>query len=430
MKHELKKIEKSAFEVKISLTKEEYSPILDKIISKYSESVEIPGFRKGKAPKDAVLTNYKSQIEEELIGEVLNNKFPEVIKEEKISPVSYAQVKEHKLEDNSFEVLFNIDVYPEFEVANYKGLEAEKSKIEVTDEMVNNEIEFMITRASKLEEITDENHLSEMGDTLDIDFEGFIDGVPFEGGKAEHHSLELGSKSFIDNFEDQLVGYKKGSDVEVNVTFPAEYHSKDLAGKPALFKVRINAIKKFVKPELNDEFAKIQGFDSLEAFKIAKKEELIANEEKRAENAYTGKLLEQLIEKTDISVPKSMVMVEVEQQLRQFEYQLSMQGIKFEDYLKMTGGKIEDLIEQVYPTAENKVKVDLILAKIAQNENFEVSDEELNSKMEEIAKMYGMDMAALEAELNKNNNLDNFKASVKSDLLMSKSVELIKSSAK
>lgn len=429
MKHEIKKLEQSAIEVKMILDKEEFNPMMDKIVASLSKEVDIPGFRKGHAPKDKIIANYKDKILEELVGEVLNNKFADVVKEEKISPVSYARIKDNKLTDDALELVFDIDVYPEFELAEYKGLEAEKSTVEVTDEMLNNEIEFMLTRQSKFEEVADADYKAQLGDTVDLDFEGFIDGVAFAGGKAEHHSLELGSKSFIDTFEDQLVGYTKGQEGEVNVTFPAEYHSEELAGKPAVFKVKVNAIKKLIKAELNEEFAKANGHDTVEAFKEAKKAELVEAENRRAEQEFVGKLIEKIAQNTEVAVPKSMVMAEVEQQLRQFEYQLSMQGMKLQDYVQMTGGKIDDLVQQIYPSAENKVKVDLILHKIVEKENITVSDEEATAKMTEIAKMYGMELSALENELKKNNNLENFKISVNSELLMSKAVELIKAAA-
>lgn len=261
MKYEVKKLEKSAVEVKIFLEKEELNPILDKVIKKVAEKVEIPGFRKGKAPKEAVINAAKEQISEDVAGEAINSNFMEIIEKEKIEPVSYVRIKDIKLND-TLEVVFDIDVYPEFEIGNYKGLEVAKEAFELTDDKLNEEIERLVNSNSKLEEVTDEAYKAELGDTVDLAFEGFIDGVPFDGGKAESHLLKLGSKNFIDTFEEQLVGYVKGQEGEVNVKFPEEYHAESLAGKPAVFKVKINAIKKLVKPELNDEFAKTLSYES------------------------------------------------------------------------------------------------------------------------------------------------------------------------
>ena len=256
-----------------------------------------------------------------------------------------------------------------------------------------------------------------------------MDGVPFPGGKAESHLLKLGSKSFIDNFEEQLVGYTKGQEGEITVKFPEEYHAPELAGKPAQFKVKINAIKQLREPELNDEFAKELGYESLEDLKNKTKEETIKRENDRIENEYVGALLDKLMETTTIDVPVSMVQAEIQNRLKELEYQLSMQGFKMDDYLKMMGGNIDTFAAQLAPAAEKKVKVDLILDKIARENKFEASEEELKERMEKVAKMYGMDVPTLEGELKKNNNLDNFKASVKYDIVMKKAIdEVVKES--
>ncbi|MDO4689734.1 MAG: trigger factor [Fusobacterium sp.] len=429
MKYEVKKLERSAVEVKIFLDKEELNPILDKTVKKVADNIEIPGFRKGKAPKEAVINANREQISEEVAGEAINSNFIEIIEKEKIEPVSYVRIKNIDL-NNTLEVIFDIDVYPEFEISNYKGLEVEKRTFEMTDERLNKEIETLLNTNSKLEEVIENEYKAELGDTVDLAFEGFMDGVPFEGGKAESHLLKLGSKSFIDNFEEQLVGYVKGQEGEINVKFPEEYHSNELAGKPALFKVKINAIKKLVKPELNDDFAKTLSYESLEDLKAKKAEEITRREKDIIENEYTGKLLEEIAKNTTIEIPVSMVNAEIDNRMREMEYQLSAQGFKVDDYLKMMGANKEMFAAQITPSAEMKVKTDLILAKIAKLENVEVSPEEISSKMEEVAKMYGMDITALENELKKYNNLENFKASLHTDIMMKKAIDVVISNAK
>lgn len=429
MKYEVKKLEKSAVEVKIFLEKEELNPILDKVIKKVAEKVEIPGFRKGKAPKEAVINAAKEQISEDVAGEAINSNFMEIIEKEKIEPVSYVRIKDIKLND-TLEVVFDVDVYPEFEIGNYKGLEVAKEAFELTDDKLNEEIERLVNSNSKLEEVTDEAYKAELGDTVDLAFEGFIDGVPFDGGKAESHLLKLGSKNFIDTFEEQLVGYVKGQEGEVNVKFPEEYHAESLAGKPAVFKVKINAIKKLVKPELNDEFAKTLSYESTEDLRTKKAEEITKRENDRIENEYIGKLIEEISKNTTVEIPVSMVNAEIENRMRELEYQLSAQGFKIDDYLKMMGGNKEMFAAQIAPSAEAKVKADLILAKIARLENLEVTEEETAAKMEEVAKMYGMDVPKLEVELKKYNNLENFKASLKTDLMMKKSIDFVVNNAK
>ena len=428
MNYEVKKLEKSAVEVKLHLTAEEVKPMLDKVLKHVGEHAEVAGFRKGHAPKEALMANYKDHIESDVANDAINTNFPEVVDKEKLEPVSYVRLKEITLKDD-LNLTFDIDVYPQFELGNYKGLEAEKKSFEMTDDLLNEELEIMVRNHAKLEEVEDPAYKAQLEDTVDLAFEGFMDGVPFPGGKAESHLLKLGSKSFIDNFEEQLVGYTKGQEGEITVKFPEEYHAPELAGKPAQFKVKINAIKKLRQPELNDEFAKELGYASLDELKAKTKEETIKRENDRIENEYVSALLDKLMETTNIDVPVSMVQGEIQNRLREMEYQLSMQGFKMDDYLKMMGGNVETFAAQLAPAAEKKVKVDLILDRIAKENNFEASDEELNGRLEEVAKMYGMDVPALEEELKKNNNLDNFKASVKYDIVMKKAIdEVVKES--
>ena len=428
MNYEVKKLEKSAVEVKLHLTAEEVKPIVDKVLAHVGEHAEVAGFRKGHAPKEALMANYKDHIESDVANDAINANFPEIVDKEKLEPVSYVRLKEINLKDD-LNLTFDIDVYPQFELGNYKGLEAEKKSFEMTDDLLNEELEIMVRNHAKLEEVEDPAYKAQLDDTVDLAFEGFMDGVPFPGGKAESHLLKLGSKSFIDNFEEQLVGYTKGQEGEITVKFPEEYHAPELAGKPAQFKVKINAIKKLRQPELNDEFAKELGYASLDELKAKTKEETIKRENDRIENEYVSALLDKLMETTTIDVPVSMVQAEIQNRLKELEYQLSMQGFKMDDYLKMMGGNVETFAAQLAPAAEKKVKVDLILDRIAKDNNFEATDAELNERLEEVAKMYGMDVPTLEEELKKNNNLDNFKASVKYDIVMKKAIdEVVKES--
>ena len=428
MNYEVKKLEKSAVEVKLHLTAEEVKPIVDKVLAHVGEHAEVAGFRKGHAPKEALMANYKDHIESDVANDAINANFPEIVDKEKLEPVSYVRLKEINLKDD-LNLTFDIDVYPQFELGNYKGLEAEKKSFEMTDDLLNEELEIMVRNHAKLEEVEDPAYKAQLDDTVDLAFEGFMDGVPFPGGKAESHLLKLGSKSFIDNFEEQLVGYTKGQEGEITVKFPEEYHAPELAGKPAQFKVKINAIKKLRQPKLNDEFAKELGYASLDELKAKTKEETIKRENDRIENEYVSALLDKLMETTTIDVPVSMVQAEIQNRLKELEYQLSMQGFKMDDYLKMMGGNVETFAAQLAPAAEKKVKVDLILDRIAKENNFEATDEELSQRMEEVAKMYGMDVPTLEEELKKNNNLDNFKASLKYDIVMKKAIdEVVKES--
>ena len=397
MKYEVKKLEKSAVEVKLFLAAGEVSPIVDKVVKHIAESAEVPGFRKGHAPKEAIIANYKEHVNEDVASAVINENFPEVVEKENLQPISYVRIKEIELKDDLV-VTFDIDVYPEFTLGNYRGLEVEKKTFEMTDERLNQELESLVNSQTKLEEVADAEYQAALGDTVDLAFEGFIDGVPFPGGKADSHPLELGSKSFIDTFEDQLVGYKKGQEGEINVKFPEEYHAPEYAGKPATFKVKINAIKKLVKPELNDELAKTLGYESVADLKTKLSEDVVKRENDRIENEYVTVLLDKVQEGTSVEVPVSLVQAEIENRMREFEYQLSMQGFKMDDYLKMMGGNRDLFAAQMAPAAEKKVKNDLILDKIAKENKFETTDAELTARMEEVAKMYGMEVPAMEEE--------------------------------
>ena len=429
MKHEIKKLEKSAVEVVMTLSKEEYSPLRKEILNNAQKTVEIPGFRKGHAPLDQIEAKYAEGIKEELTDKVLKKYFAEVVKAEELKPVSPMYNVNVKMEEEAFEVTFSVDVFPEVTLGEYKGIEIEKITFEMTEDKLNEEIERMLTAKAELKD-AEEGHKAEMGDTVDLAFEGFVDGVPFEGGKADSHLLKLGSKMFIDTFEEQLVGYTVGQEGEINVTFPAEYHAANLAGKPATFKVKINSIKLLNKPELTEEFAKENGFESVEDLKAKKSEEVAKRGEENAKNENRGKMLRKITEASTVEVPQSLVIREVEAKLADLEQQLMMQGMDLNGYLKMTGMTMDTIYTQLAPMSENKVKMDLILDKIATEEKLEVSEEEIAEKTAEVAKMYGMTPEILKEELDKTKKYDSFINSLKTDLLMSKAIELIEANVK
>lgn len=428
MKHEIKKLEKSAVEIVISLTKEEAAPLKKEILSNAQKTAEIPGFRKGHAPLDQIEAKYADGIKEELTDRVLKQYYPEVIKAEELKPVSPVYNVTAK-EEEGFAVTFTVDVFPEVTLGEYKGVEIEKTVFEMTEDKLNEEIERMLNAKAELKD-AEEGYKSQMGDTVDLAFEGFVDGVAFEGGKADSHQLKLGSKMFIDTFEDQLVGYTVGQEGEVNVTFPAEYHAANLAGKPAVFKVKINSIKVENKPELNDEFAKANGFESVEDMKNKKREEVAKRGEENAKHENRGKMLRKIADASVVEIPQSLIIREVEGRLAELEQQLSMQGMNLEQYFKMTGMTMDTVFAQLAPMSENKVKLDLILDKIAADEKLEVSEEEIKAKTEDVAKMYGMTPETLKEELDKTKRYNEFLNSLKMDLLMSKAIEFIEANAK
>lgn len=428
MKYEIKKLEKSALEVTMTLTKEEYNPIEGAVLTKAQKDVEIPGFRKGHAPLEQIKAKYAKETEDQVCDEIIKKFFGEVIKNENLKPVSPLYNGSLKVQEETT-LIVHVDVFPEFELGQYKGLEAEKVEFQMTDERLDTEIQNILKRKSTLTDY-EAGHKAQMGDTVELSFEGFIDGVPFEGGKADTHMLELGSHSFIDTFEDQLVGYEIGQEGEVNVTFPEQYHSKELAGKPAVFKVKVKAIKFDKVPELNDEFAKTLGYESVEDMKAKTREDVEKRETENAKNQYRAALLKKVVEGTNFEVPRSLVYREVEGRLAELEQQLMAQGMDLKSYLSMTGMTHEAIFNQLAPMSESKVKMDIILDKIAETEKIEATEEEFNNKMEDIAKMYGMTAESLKEELVKNKNFENFEINVKNEIILNKAIDFIVANAK
>lgn len=429
MNYDVKKLDNSAVEITLKLEGAEVAGYKKEVLAKLAGKVEVPGFRKGHAPASAIEAQFEGVIKEEMTELILQAKYESIITECNIKPVNYIMPKSVSLNGDKYEAVMTVDVYPEFALGNYKGLEAEKETFTLTDETVEAEIAAMLERGAKLVD-AEAGYKAVMGDTVDLAFEGFVDGVAFEGGKSDSHSLKLGSKMFIDTFEDQLVGYEAGQEGEIEVNFPTEYHAENLAGKPATFKVKINTIKSNSTPELTEEFAKEQGFESIEDLRAKKSEEIVAREEARIANEYRGNLLQQVGANTEVAIPTSMVEREVKARISEMEQQLTQQGMTMDMYMQMSGMTMEKMSEQIKPMAVNKIKMDVVLDAIAKAESIEVSEEELGTKMEDVAKMYGMDTAKLEEELTKAGNLNAFKENVKIDSVMQKTVDFVVANAK
>jgi trigger factor len=429
MSVEIKKLENSVVEIKLNLEGEEVSKVRSQVIKEIQGRAEIPGFRKGKAPVSTITAKFAGLIKEEVTDKLLKTNYEKLIIENGLKPVDYLQTKEVILEDNKFEGTFTVEVYPEVTLGDYKELEVEKETFEVTDEMVEEEINAIVERGAQLVD-AEEGYAAQIGDTVTIDFEGFVEGEAFEGGKGDGYPLSLGSKSFIDNFEDQLVGYTAGQEGEINVNFPEEYFKKELAGKPATFKVKINSIKKVEKPELNDELAKENDFESVEDMRAKKKEEIVNRETTRVDNAYRNALVDQALANAKLDAPISMIQRETRARISDFENQLKMQGATLEMYLKMAGLTMDNLYAQIRPMAETKVKREIVLAAIAKAEDVNVSDEEMDAKLDEVSKMYNMEVSKLQEELTSAGNLDNFMESLKEEVIMRKTVDLLVENAK
>ena len=309
-------------------------------------------------------------------------------------------------------------------MGQYKGLEVEKENFEVTDEKVNEEIEGMRKNASKLKEVP-ENEEAKNDDVVNINFEGFVDGVAFDGGKAEGYDLTLGSHSFIDTFEDQIVGHKKNDEFDVNVKFPEAYHAENLKGKPALFKVKVNSIKRKEEAELNDDLAKELGFDSVDDMRAKTRENITKREEARVENEFKNKIIEKVVDGTNVEAPRALVDREIEFQINRFAQQLQMQGINLSQYFQMTGQTIDKMREDSREMAEKSVKTELVLSEISKVENITVTDEEVDNEFEVMATMYGMDKESMLNEVKKSGNYQRFADEAKYRLVNKKTIDLL-----
>lgn len=403
------KVEKTekANEVKLEITieAEKFENAMKKVYFKNAKYFNIPGFRKGKAPMNIVEKYYGAQIfYEDAFNEVATEAYDEALTENKIEAVSKPEVDIIQMEKGK-DVIFTaiVQTKPEVELGKYKGIEISKVEYPVKDSDVEHELEHMQEHNARL--ITIEDRALEKGDISTIDFEGFVDGVAFEGGKAEGHELEIGSGSFIPGFEDQLIGMKIDEEKEIKVTFPKEYFSKDLAGKEATFKVKLHQIKKKELPKLDDEFAKdVSEFDTLAELKASIKEKIEKSNEQRAKYETEEAAIKAVCENAKLEIPSGMVELEIDNMLKDFEQRLSYQGLNLEQYLKMIGRTEEEMRKEYEEQAKEAIKSRLVLEAIINAEKIEAKEEEIDAKMQEMAKNYGKKVE----ELNKNENLKKY----------------------
>ena len=423
------KLEKTenANEVKFEITVEaaKFEDAMKKVYFKSAKYFNIPGFRKGKAPMQIVEKYYGPEIfYEDAFNEVAQEALEEAVKENKLDVVSRPEVDVKQMEKGK-DLIFTVvmQTKPEAEVSKYKGIEIKKVEYNVTDEDIEHELHHMQEHNSRL--ISVEDRAVESGDTTTIDFEGSVDGVPFEGGKAENYDLEIGSNTFIPGFEDQIIGMKIDEEKDVKVKFPEEYFSKELAGKDAVFKVKLHEIKKKELPELDDEFAKdVSEFDTLKELKAdikAKKEK--QNEEKTKYETQDA-VIKALCEKTKVEIPSGMVEMEVENMLKDFEQRLAYQGLNLEQYFKMMGKTEEEVKKEYEPQAIEGIKSRLALEAVIKAEKIEATDKEVEDKMKEMAKNYGKEN---DEEFLKNENVKNY---IKQGLESEKAIDFLVKNAK
>ena len=423
---ELKNTEKqehSVVALTIEITKAEFEAAKDKAFKKTGKNITVPGFRKGKAPRKMIEKLYGEGV---FFEEAFNIIYPDAmemaVEKSGIKPVGRADVDlGDPAEEGGLTIIAKVPVEPEVELGEYKGIEVEKETVKVLQADVKAELNRMAQRNARTETV---ERKAKKNDTVDIDFEGFVDGVPFEGGKAEHHELTLGSGAFIPGFEDQLIGCKAGDEKDVVVTFPEEYHAKELAGKEATFKCKVHKVEETILPEIDDEFAKDVS-DTCETFDDLKKEiteRLKAERQEAADNAFEEKVLDAVIDGMKADIPAAMIDAQVDTIVQDFGYRLQMQGMGLEQYLKMTGTEMGAFRAMFKDQAERQVKTRLALQKVVELEGITVSDKELEEEYAKMAEQYKMEVEKVKAIVSKE--------ALEGDLKISNALEFIKKNAK
>ena len=419
----VKKLSETVYEVSVTRNGEELKHLKEHVLVHFKDA-KVDGFRKGHVPADVLEKKFKKEIEGEILNHIISEEYRKAVEENNLSPIADIKLEKYENNEDNVEVVFTIPVLPEINLGDYKSVKVEKEALDVNDEKVNAEIEIMRSNAGKLKEVADDEAAKDK-DVTNINFEGFIDGEAFDGGNAEGFDLTLGSKSFIDTFEDQIIGHKKGDEFDVNVTFPEEYHAENLKGKPAVFKVKVNSIKRKEEAELNEDLAKELGYDSVEDLKAKTKENLTKREETRIENEYRGKVVDAVVDTVNFEIPEAVVEREIQFQINRFAQQLQMQGMSLNQYFEMTGQDIEKMRESIKESAEKSVKRDLVLTEIAKAENVQATEEEVNAELDRTALMYGMDREGLIAEVRKSGNYARFIDEIKYQIINRKTVDLL-----
>ncbi|EGT3954585.1 trigger factor [Clostridioides difficile] len=421
MKAELIKKEGNKVTLKITVDNNKFEAAVNKAYNKSRNKYNIPGFRKGKAPRIVIETQYgKGIFYNDAIEILFPEVYPEAIKELDIDPIDNPDLDIEEIsKDNGLVMVLNVEVKPEFELGNYKGIEIAKVENTVSDENVDAKLQEMVEKNARL--VSVEDKALEDGDTAIIDFEGFENGVAFDGGKGDNYNLVIGSNTFIPGFEEQLVGKKAGEEVEVNVTFPEEYHSQDLAGKPVVFNVKINDVKVKELSALDDEFAKdTSEFDSLDELKADVRAKLEEEAKNRADAETRNSVVEKVAENTEIEIPEVMIQHQIDNMLNELNYQLQYQGFGLQQLLEMTGRTMEELREERKEDAKKLVKSSLVLEAITKAEGIEATEEEFKAELEKMASAYNMEVEKIEASLR-----DADKEDIKGQIKIRKTIDLL-----
>ena len=426
MSVQVEKLEHNMAKLTIEVEAAEFDAATKRAYNKKKSSFNLPGFRKGKVPMNVIEKTYGAGVfYEDAANDIMPKAYADALDETGIDVVSRPEIDVTKIgKGESFIFTATVAIKPEVTLGQYKGLEVQKESVEVTDEEV--EAELKKAQEQNAREITVEDRPVKEGDVITLDYAGTIAGVPFDGGTATSQKLEIGSHSFIDTFEDQLVGLNIGDEKDVEVTFPEEYHASDLAGKPASFHVKVLGITEKQLPEIDDDFAQdTTEFDSLEEYKADVRAKLEQSKEERAKSEMENVLVEKAVEGATMDIPDAMIDSQVEQMIDEFKQRVTYQGISFEQYLQFTGQNPEAFQESMRPEAVKRIQSSLVLEAIVAAENIEATDEDLNKEMEKMASMYQMDVEQIASFIQ-----DEQKENMKKDIAIQKAVEFLAAEAK
>lgn len=427
MKAKVEKIETNVIKLEIRVEAEKFDAALTKAYNKNKSRYNIPGFRKGKVPMAMVKKFYGVEaFYDDAVNFAIDESYPAALSEENIRPVDYPQIDIVELgEGKELVYTATVTTYPEIELGEYKGLDIKKAVYEVEEGEIEKQITEMQEKNARVE-VKKEGNVAK-GDIAVIDFKGYIDGVPFDGGEGSDYSLEIGSGTFIDNFEDQLIGLAVGEKKEVNVSFPEGYGKEELNGKPAMFEVEIKSIKVKELPELDDEFAKdVSAVDSFEELKENLKNTLVKNNEEKAEREFEEAVITAVIENSKMDIPEVMVSKEIDDMMKDLEGRLKYQGLSLDQYMEFTGNTTEKMREFMKENAERKVKADLVLEAVSKAEEIKATEEELNARALELGKIYGPKDPEKMAKI----LVKSQKAMIEKDIIIENTLKFIKENCK
>ena len=425
MSVQVEKLEKNMAKLTIEVSSEEFENAIAKAYKKNKNKISMPGFRKGKAPRAMIEKMYGNGIfYEDAANSIIPDAYADAAKESELEIVAQPEIDVTQIESGKpFIFTATVALKPEVTLGEYKGIEVEKKEVEVTDEEVEAEINKVRESNARMLDIDD--RATQDGDTVLIDFDGYVDGKQFEGGKADDYSLVLGSHSFIDNFEEQLVGKNIGDDVEVNVTFPENYQAEELQGKPAVFKVKIKEIKVKELPELDDDFAQdVSNFDTIAEYKEDLKKKLTENKEEALKREREEAVIGKIIENAQMDIPEQMVDAQTRQMTQEFAQRLSSQGLSIDQYMQFTGLTPQKMIEELKPQALKRIQSRLVLEAVVAAENIETTEEELDKEIENMASMYQMEVDKLKKVIGEEE-----KKQIGLDLAVQKAVEIVTEAA-